>query len=761
MGRGSFGARVVGLGTDGIRIWKDGGGCFGAWVWGCDGPGVGVCCGVNVSIGIALGIVGVWAISLCRADDGAWEQSYRAGYVDGNGAFAGGSEIMHLAAHGGKLFASNGYWVDARWEIPPDGQKQSAQVLRLDAAGGEWVVDLDTGKANGLGLEYMKGNLLKSVTFTRDGEGVELEEPQTLLVMAAGANFERGGAVSAWVRDDADGSWTHSLVRHGSSNGGVRWVPRDLEVYRDKVTGGERVLMSLGNPGIVSGVYDADEPGRIRWSRNLEYPFLTEGSFKTRPLGMAQANGSLYFSEGDSIFRRVDGERPTYEEVLDLFSDTDTDVGGIRGLTRVENPEGDGDSLLFLWAPGERSESQIKRLDPDGEGGYTLHDEANIMALMSEALDVEVSYTLGAHNMMYPVVDPVGGETVHLIGFQGNLRGKPHLRWEGSALYAGAMYAIRHADGSYTVHEVNNAYRPGKPVLVSPRTFCVSPFGDGDLYVAGHDSSRKISDNMAWVFKAPLPVALGAERGADAVLPQRAVAAPEPRLLEGPVYELRVYAANEGRFQHLVSRFREHTDRLFKKHGLEAVGYWVPVEGTPKQRRRFVYLLKHPSRYAAYQNWKRFSNDREWQAVLERPEFQGLLANKPSSLFLNEAYFSAAAKDATDTPGGVFELRTTVARAGKLDELVARFEAHAGRLLQRQGVKCLGCWTAFDAPASRDTLVCLIHHGSRRQAEASWGALAGDREWQAVVREPEVDGGLVGSEPERIFLEGVDFSPLR
>ncbi|MFT4548617.1 MAG: hypothetical protein ACI9MB_002570 [Verrucomicrobiales bacterium] len=111
--------------------------------------------------------------------------------------------------------------------------------------------------------------------------------------VAAGANFERGGAVAAWVRDDHSGEWTHTLVRHGSSAGGVRWIPRDMEVYRDKVTGVERLFMSLGNPGIISGVYDSSVPGRIRWDRNLEHPFLTDGSFRTRPLGIDQANDQL------------------------------------------------------------------------------------------------------------------------------------------------------------------------------------------------------------------------------------------------------------------------------------------------------------------------------------------------------------------------------------------------------------------------------------------------------------------------------------
>lgn len=716
---------------------------------------------------IALGIGGgslPWLPPISGAAEpgpaARWVQSYDAGYRDANGAWAGGSEMMHLASHKGMLFASNGYWVDARWVIAPEGQRQSAQVLRLDAAESLWQVDLDMGRENdGLGLEYMKGNILKSVTFTRDAKGTALGEPETLLVMAAGANFERGGAVSAWVRDDASGAWVHTLVRHGSSAGGVRWVPRDMEVYRDKVTGVERLFMSLGNPGIISGVYDPSVPGRIRWGRNLEHPFLTDGSFRTRPLGITQANGSLFFSEGDSICQRIDGERPRYREIFELFEDTDTDVGGIRGLTCVPNPDGAGDSLLFIWAPGERSASEVKRLDPDGRGGYSLHDEVRIVDLMSEYLGVGVSYTLGAHNMMYPFTDPATGETVHIIGFQGNIRDPAdHLRWKGSALYAGALYAVRQADRTYRVQEVNNRYEAGKHLLVSPRAFCKSPFGDDEIYIAGHDASFKISDNMAWIFRAPESVVLGSEPARDA-LPPEPEPKPAPRLLEGSVYELRIYSANEDRLQHLEKRFREHTDRIFRKHGLEAIGYWIPTEGPAKKRRRLFYILKHPSRYAAYENWTRFNNDREWKLVLDQPQFQGLLAEKPTSVFMEQTEYSARVRNAIGSPGGVFELRTYVTNPDKLSRLNQRFHEHTAALFNRHGMKNVGYWTPFDLPGSENTLIYLIHHANREQADASWTGFAADPEWKEVRRKSESDGKILARPPERIFLKAMDFSP--
>ena len=450
--------------------------------------------------------------------------------------------------------------------------------------------------------------------------------------------------------------------------------------------------------------------------------------------------------------------RPTYTEILDLNDDTDTDVGGIRGLTTVNNPNGPGDSLLMLWAPGGRSTSQVKRLDPDGKGGYTVHDEANMLDLMSKALGVKVTYTLGAHSMMYPVIHPETGKTVHIIGFQGNIHGKDHLRWKGSALYGGAMYAVRTSDGKYSVHEVNNHYEPEKALLVSPRTFCVSPFGDDQFFIGGHDSSNKVSDNMAWIFKAPLKVALGVTTAKDALQP-RSPPSPEPRLVKGPIYELRVYTANEGRFGHLVKRFREHTDRLFKQHGLEPVGYWLPID-REKHRRKFIYVLKHPSRYAAYQNWTRFVNSRAWQQVLDIPEFQGLLSEKPTSIFMTENDYSSLADVAMENADGVYELRTCVANPERLADLNARFRDHTTRLFAKHGMKNVAYWTPFDKPDSENKLIYLVHHESREQADTNWKAFLSDPDWKKVARESQLDGKLLAQPPERIYLESLDFSPL-
>ncbi|HAY83303.1 MAG TPA: hypothetical protein DCY79_26145 [Planctomycetaceae bacterium] len=706
---------------------------------------------------LALAVTACSGTALFAAPPAQWVSSYDAGYRDRQGAYAGGSEIMHLAAHQKRLFAANGYWMDARWTIPPEGHKQSAQVLRLDSAKGEWQVDLDTGQANDLGLEYMKGNILKSVTFTRDATGQPLAEPKSLLVLAAGARFDRGGAVSAWVRNDTQGKWHHTLVRHGPAVGGVRWLPRDMQVYRDTVTGLEHLFLLLGNPGVITGQYDPQHPGQIRWSRHTEFPFLQRGAFRSRPLGMVQANGSLFFSVDDAIYQRIDGPRPTWQEVIHLGDDIDTDVGGVRGLTAVPNPHGNGDSLLFAWAPGGRSTAQILRLDPDGQGGFTRHEEVSIADLMSRHLQVRVSYALAAHNMMYPVTHPTSGKTVHLIGFLGNIHGADHLRWPGSAVYGGGMYAIRHSPGEYTLHEVNNAYHRGKLPLVSPRTFCRSPFGDHQLYIAGHDASNRISDNLAWVFQAPLSVALG-ERGGKAWTEPQRPSKIAPHLQRGPVYELRTYVAAKDRFQHLVKRFREHTDRLFRKHNMQPLGYWTPAAGPPINQQTLVYLLKHPSRYAAWKNWVAFHNDREWQRVLDEPVFQRLLIGTPESVFLTSVDESLEDLPTHQHSEAMYELTTHTTKPEQLPLLVKQFETHlANRTAHRPG-QHLATWKPFDPPASANQLISLVRRVRTPPADARPSGKPDLDFWSPATVQQSTGKSLLSQPTQTRHLRPLDLS---
>ena len=45
------------------------------------------------------------------------------------------------------------------------------------------------------------------------------------------------------------------------------------------------------------------------------------------------------------------------------------------------------------------------------------------------------------------------------------------------------------------------------------------------------------------------------------------------------IYELRTYTASEGKLDAVSARFRNDTRRIFDRHNMKSVGYWLPSEG--------------------------------------------------------------------------------------------------------------------------------------------------------------------------------------
>ena len=105
------------------------------------------------------------------------------------------------------------------------------------------------------------------------------------------------------------------------------------------------------------------------------------------------------------------------------------------------------------------------------------------------------------------------------------------------------------------------------------------------------------------------------------------------------VYELRVYHAAQGKLADLEARFREHTIKIFDRHGIKSVAYWTPLD-EPDKSNTLIYILQHPSREAAAANWKAFQDDPEWKSVHERSEANGKLVDKIDSTFLALTDFS-------------------------------------------------------------------------------------------------------------------------
>ena len=103
------------------------------------------------------------------------------------------------------------------------------------------------------------------------------------------------------------------------------------------------------------------------------------------------------------------------------------------------------------------------------------------------------------------------------------------------------------------------------------------------------------------------------------------------------VYELRTYVTNDGKLDDLHARFNDHTIGLFEKHGIENIGYWVPVD-TPNT---LIYIIKHHSKEAAEKSWSDFINDPAWKVVAEESNKNGqILAKAPESVFMTETTYS-------------------------------------------------------------------------------------------------------------------------
>ena len=88
------------------------------------------------------------------------------------------------------------------------------------------------------------------------------------------------------------------------------------------------------------------------------------------------------------------------------------------------------------------------------------------------------------------------------------------------------------------------------------------------------------------------------------------------------VFELRTYEATPGNLDNLHARFRDHTIRIFHKHGMEIVGFWSPTSEEEKDD-KLVYLLAHDSQEAANASWQAFGADPEWNRVAEESNRNG------------------------------------------------------------------------------------------------------------------------------------------
>jgi hypothetical protein len=229
------------------------------------------------------------------------------------------------------------------------------------------------------------------------------------------------------------------------------------------------------------------------------------------------------------------------------------------------------------------------------------------------------------------------------------------------------------------------------------------------------------------------------------------------------LYELRTYHAESGKLDALLIRFRDHTCKLFEKHGMTNVGYWVPVENKDNL---LIYLLAYPDRAARDAAWKGFSADEDWKKAAAASEVNGKLVGKIDELYLTATDFSPGFPP--NLSGGserLFELRTYTTTAGKLPNLHKRFREHTIGLFAKHGMTNGHYFQlAAGQPGADNTLVYFLAHPDAAAAEKSWTDFRADPVWVAAKKASEDAAGGSLTVPDgvkSVFLTPVDFSPLK
>lgn len=104
-------------------------------------------------------------------------------------------------------------------------------------------------------------------------------------------------------------------------------------------------------------------------------------------------------------------------------------------------------------------------------------------------------------------------------------------------------------------------------------------------------------------------------------------------------WELRTYVTPPGKLPALLDRFRNHTCKLFEKHGMTLIGFWTPTDGEAANN-TLIYVLSHKDRAAATESWKNFRADPVWVEAKKASEVDGSLTTSVTSVFMKPTDFS-------------------------------------------------------------------------------------------------------------------------
>ena len=229
------------------------------------------------------------------------------------------------------------------------------------------------------------------------------------------------------------------------------------------------------------------------------------------------------------------------------------------------------------------------------------------------------------------------------------------------------------------------------------------------------------------------------------------------------VYEMRTYTAAPGKLDALHTRFKDHTLKLFEKHGITNVAYFTPLDN---KANKLIFFLSYPSKEAREKAWKAFQADPDWKKAAADSEKDGKLVEKVEQRFLATTDYSPEFKITESNAKRVFELRTYTATKGNLGHLNDRFKDHTIKLFEKHGMKNVVYWNLLKGEKDDDKmLIYLLAHRSTDARDKSFEAFRNDADWKAAREASEKKAGGTLTEPKggvvSEFLVPTPYSPLK
>ncbi|MFA6945885.1 MAG: NIPSNAP family protein [Pedobacter sp.] len=223
-------------------------------------------------------------------------------------------------------------------------------------------------------------------------------------------------------------------------------------------------------------------------------------------------------------------------------------------------------------------------------------------------------------------------------------------------------------------------------------------------------------------------------------------------------FELRVYYCNPGKLDALVTRFRDHAVPLFKKHGIDALGYWIP---TKNPENAFYYLMAYPSKAARDASWKEFGKDPQWQEAAKKSEENGKIIARVNIYFLKATNFSPKIKPSKGSEIRTFEMRIYTAMPEKLQNLETRFRDHTMKIFKNNGMQNIAYFTTMESDVSaQPKLLYFLAYKDEAAGRLSWENFRKDPDWIKASTASEVNGKLV-EKVESVYMQPTDFSKFK